>query len=332
MNNKIETKNYLPESAGQLMVVDVPTVGENATIADIENLLIQKAANFDTINYVYLVNDSGKLKGIVSIKEIFRSSKTKKLKELSPNLESLITVRTRTDQERVALLAIKHNIKAVPVIDKDSNFLGVVPADVILNILHSESIEDALRFAGAGKMNNPALSIIGASVSVHFRKRLPWLFFGLIGGIFAAFVVGFFESALKEQIILAAFIPAVVYMADAVGTQTETIFIRSMALEHALDFKNYLRRELKVNLLLAVTLGLIMFLCSFFWIKSIVLGMVLGLSFVFTILAAMIIAVTLPLVFKKFKYDPAIASGPFATVIRDITSLLIYFSLASVFF
>jgi magnesium transporter len=326
--NYCETQLHPKDSAGRLIKCNVPTVSITATVGDVEKLLLKKSADFDTINYIYILNEDRKLKGIISIKELFRSPKSKLVIELSQ--KKITAVRSHTDQERVALLALKHNIKAVPVINKNREFLGVITSDTILNILHTENIEDVLRMAGAGKMENPEISIIKADAWLHFRKRLPWLILGLIGGIFAAFIVGFFESELKEQIALAAFIPAIVYMADAVGSQTQTIFIRSLALDQLLNLKDYILREVKVNLLIAVLLGSAITAFSYLWLNMGTLSVILGLSITTTIITAMAIAIALPLSIQKINCDPAIASGPFATVLRDIMSLLIYFGIASV--
>ena len=131
--------------------------------------------------------------------------------------------------------------------------------------------------------------------------------------------------------MLSAFIPAIVYTADAVGTQTQIIFIRSLAIDHHLDILKYLWRELKVNVFLALILGLLISLFALLWMGSGVLCLILGLSVVLTVLVAMAVAVTMPLVLQKMNFDPAIASGPFATVIRDVMSLLIYLAIAKLF-
>jgi magnesium transporter len=318
------------ESAGRLMEKAVPIVKTTDTVGDIEQLVKKGASSFASVSYIYVVDGHNVLKGVLSIKELFRFSKSEHVSEVM--VKELVTVRAHTDQERVALIALRQNIKAVPVVDKEGILLGVVLTDAILNVLHSESVEDALRMVGAGKLTNPAYEIITAGVWMHFRKRLPWLLLGLAGGIGAAFVVRFFEEALAHQIILAAFIPAVVYMADAVGAQTQTIFVRSMALTRTLNLFSYVVREIKVALMLAVVLGLVSFVFTAFWLSSIIIGLVFGLSIILTIIAAMIIALFIPWLLVKFNYDPAIASGPFATVVRDITSLFIYFGIASIIF
>lgn len=330
----METKNknnnqnhYLKESAGKLMVKNMPTVAESSTVEDVENLLSEKANEFESINYIYILDKNQKLTGVISIKELFRSPKKKRVKNLSPN--KIISARAHTDQEKVVLLALKHNLKQVPVIDKNGFFLGAVSSDTILKILNAENIEDVLRSSGTIKMENAAVNIIQAGAWLHFRKRLPWLILGLAGGILAAFVVDFFEVALKKQIMLAAFIPAIVYIADAVGSQTQTIFIRSLALDENLNLKKYIFREVRVNFSLSIVLGIIAALFSFIWLKSQALSLVLGVSIMLTILTATAVALILPKILQKLRFDPAIASGPFATVLRDISSLLIYFIIAS---
>ncbi len=321
-------QSFQPESAASLMTAKVPMSDSNATIADIERMLFEKIKELETINYIYLVDKNKKLEGVISIKDIFLLPKTTLISRVMT--KDLVSVQSCTDQEKVALLALQNNLKAIPVVDKENRLLGIVPSDVVLNILHNENIEDALRSVGMGKLKDPAINIIKAPALLHFRKRLPWLILGLLGGVVAAFIVEFFETALKSQLILAAFIPAVVYMADAVGSQTQTIFIRSLALDHHLNLKKYIGREVKVNLSLALILGIIISIISSLWQQSSLLGIILGFSIFATVLAAMAVAIILPWLFSKIKYDPAIASGPLATVIRDILSLFIYFSIAQI--
>lgn len=327
-NHQQANQSFPLESAGRLMTDKVPIATIDTTIAEIENLLLKKTKEFETINYIYIVDEDKKLKGAISVKDVFRLPKSTPVSQVM--IKDLVLARPHTNQERVALLALKYNLKAIPVVDKDNHFLGAVPSDVILSVLHDENIEDILRFAGVGKMEDSAISIIKASAPLHFRKRLPWLIFGLLGGVIAAFVVGFFEDTLKVQLVLAAFIPVVVYMADAVGTQIQTIFIRSLALDHQLDLRKYILRELKVNLALAFVLSIIISGISLLGWQSSLLSAIIGISIFMTILAAMVVAIFLPWLFSKIKYDPAIASGPFATVVRDILSLLVYFGIAQI--
>jgi len=314
---------YPKNSAGRLMTTQVPVVPAQATVGDVRKTLFEQSDTFDTLNYIYVTDTEGILRGVVSIRELFSASENTPVLTLSP--ETLVTARVHTDQERVALLALKHNIKSIPIIDKEGIFLGAVPSDTILNILHSESIEDVLRFAGSNTFENPARDLMTAGVFTHFGKRIPWLMVGLVGGLVAAGVVSIFEASLAGQLVLVAFIPAVVYMADAVGSQTQMIFVRSMALDHGFAIRTYVWREARINLLLATVLGTLMYVLSYVWLKLPIVSLILGISIAATIIVSMIVAIGLPWILQKCKQDPAIASGPPATVSRDILSLFIYF-------
>lgn len=326
MSRDQATHQFPKHSAGAAMTTAVPTVRDNQTVSDIEALLLKHAYEFATISYIYVLDEAGKLIGVLSIKDVFSHDKKTAVKELMTT--AVVSVRAHSHQERVALLAVHHNVKALPVVDHDNKFLGVVPSDTILKILHSESIEDILKGVGVVVAKGEARDTLTGSVGLQIRRRLPWLLFGLLGGMVAAVVVRFFEEALTAQVLLAAFIPTVVYMADAVGSQTQTIFIRSLALDHEIKIGRYIRRELFVGLLLSLILGIVIALIALVWLGSPIIGVILAISLAVTIIAASFIAVVLPWLFTKIKVDPATASGPFATIIRDLFSLLIYFGIA----
>ncbi len=324
MNNK--NGKYPPESAGRNMTANVPTAIPEERIADIRKRLFDKAEDFETLNYVYVLDREGKLVGVLSLKDIFQRLPESMIKELMA--VNIVKVRPHTDQERVAILALRHNLKSVPVVDGENVFLGAVPSDVILEILHSENVEDVLHFAGIHKGNSFVAKIFQASPFTLIKLRLPWLVLGLFGGLFAAQIVNFFEGSLKSNFILAAFIPLIVYMADAVGTQTETLFIRSLV--YRLDIKSYFLKEIKVSLSIALILGMTLALISYFWFDLFLIGIILGTSLFFTIVSAFLLGLLVPYSLNKFKKDPAIASGPLGTIMRDILSLTLYFYIASI--
>ncbi len=327
---KDQQKNLaLPsDSASKIMAHNVPIVLDTATVAEIEQLLLREAKNLETINYIYIVDSKNRLVGVISIKEVFGLPKTTSVAQVMKR--ELVKVRPHTDQERVAMLAIKHSLKAIPVVDAEGKFLGAVPSDVILYVLHQEHIEDILHSIGIHAIGDPSKDLTTSSAIFHFKKRLPWLMVGTLGGFGAAILVGSFESLLEELLLLAAFIPALVYMADAVGVQTQMIFIRSLILDQSLDFKKYLQREIIVGVLLAVVLAAMIGVLSFIWHGLPILSLILSLSFFLAIIFAVVVAVLLPWAFYKFHQDPAIASGPLATITRDILSIIIYFLTASI--
>lgn len=154
----------------------------------------------------------------------------------------------------------------------------MVTSDTILNVLHNESIEDTLKSVGISNINNSAINILKANAITHFNKRVPWLLGGLVGGLLAAYTVRQFESYLETQILLATFIPTIVYMADAVGSQTQTIFIRSLSLQNRLNLSKYITREINIVFLLAIVLGVFSALLGAIVLQALNLGLILGVS------------------------------------------------------
>lgn len=315
---------YPPESAGRKIIEQVPLCYQDNTILDVKKMLFERISEIETINYIYVIDKEEKLLGVFSIKEIFRRPENTKVEEIMK--ENPIKARPNTDQERVAILALENNLKAIPVVDKNDKFLGVVPSDIILDILHLENVEDFLKAAG---IHSPLQKILKGSSLFLTKVRLPWLILGLLGGILAAYIIDFFETPLKAHFILAAFIPLMLYIASAVGTQTETLFIRNLVLDTKLEFKKYLFREIKISFLIGLILGTLLFLLSLFLFNTpYYIGLILGISLFFTILAAVLIGVFIPWVLQTLKKDPAVGTGPFATILRDILSLVIYFAIA----
>ncbi len=321
MNNK----KFPNESAGRKMIKAVPIAYSEQRILDVKNMLFDKMKELETINYIYVVNKKEELIGVFSIKEIFRSPEQAKVKEIMK--KEIIKVRPYTDQEKIAISALKNNLKSIPIVDKNNKFLGVIPSDIILDVLYSENVEDFLKIAG---INSPLQKILKGSSLYLFKIRIPWLVLGLLGGILGATLIIFFEAPLKENFILAGFIPLILYMSGAVGNQTEILLIRNMALDAKINIYEYFFREIKVSFLISLILTFLLFLISMiFFSAPYSIAIILGSSLFISIFVAVSVGVFMPYVLNKFGKDPAVGSGPFSTISRDILSLIIYFAVAS---
>lgn len=319
--------SYPKKSAGHLMSSNVPVVFQDETVADARNLLSTSIKQFDSIHYFYIVNHQHKLVGVLTIKNILSLPAATVLREAM--VKKPITVRLHTSQEHVALLALKYNLKAMPIVNGDDIFLGVVTSDNILKIMSDELTEDILHLTGIRKNALSATAIIHSSLYTLVKARLPWLVVGLGGGILAAQVVGFFEELLAREVVLVLFLPIMVYMSDAVGSQTQTILIRAMATADHFNIYRYFMRELLSGIVLASILGTMLFFIVLLWQKTSLFACILGISLFFTIISAVCIALLVPLLLRHLKKDPAVGSGPFATIMRDVLSILIYFGIAS---
>ncbi len=315
---------YPPETAGRRMIEQVPLAFPEETILDVKKRLFKEIEKLETINYVYVIREDKKLIGVFSIKEIFRKPERTKIKDIMT--KNLITARPYTDQERIAILALRNNLKAIPVVDKEGKFLGVVPSDIILDILHFEHVEDFLQLGGFPKIDTLPENLLKTPPTTLAKARLPWLIFGIFGETLGAQIIHLLEGSLKIYFALAAFIPLILYTSGAVSTQTLALTIRNLTFDSKISIKKYLLKEIKIGFLLASILGLLLSLISgFLYHQPYFVGFILGVSLFLAVVCAISIGFLIPWTLQKLKKDPAIGSGPFMAVISDLTSLVIYF-------
>lgn len=180
---------------------------------------------------------------------------------------------------------------------------------------HSESGEGQTREA----MNAPLLRRVA--------DRLPWLMAGLVGSTAASFVVSQFEDELESQVVVAFFIPAVVYLADAIGAQTVSIVVRGLSSGKHPPFWKMLLQQVATGLLNGLGLGALSFGVAYLLYQELMVGLAFGLAVVFAGITASSLGLIVPYLLKKLGKDPAFGSSPIATVIQDVISLLIYFLL-----
>ena len=318
---------YPPNTAGSRIITAFPRVKIGEKIKDLEPMLLTTADAFETIDYVYVVDDDDVLRGVISIKEFYASAKDATVEAIMQ--KKLVVAHPLTHQERLVYLALSHKIKAIPVVDRENRLLGIVPYDTILQIFNQEVREDIFKFGGIFHKVGKEYTTIKSSALTMVKTRLPWLIIGVLGGTITASIVSSFEHVLNTLLALAAFAPVLAYLSDAVGTQSETLTVRSIALDPKLALKSYFAREFAVAISLALACGLLLSIIAFVGWRNSTLGLIVGLSMFLSIISAVLISTGFPFLFKKVNLDPAIASGPFATMISDVATLTIYFTVAS---
>jgi magnesium transporter len=214
-------------------------------------------------------------------------------------------------------------------VDDGGRLLGVVPALAIIDVLRREHIEDLHRLAGIVRESNHALDALEEPPVRRLRHRLPWLIVGLAGSILATAVVTQFEAALNERVALAFFIPAIVYLADAIGTQTETIMVRGLSLGLP-PFGRLLAGEIGTGLLIGLVLGGLAIPAVLLGFGDAWLALTVGIAILVAGTIATSVGLVFPWLLARFGADPAFGSGPVATIVQDVLSLLTYFVVASV--
>lgn len=164
--------------------------------------------------------------------------------------------------------------------------------------------------------------------SKEVATRLKWLSIGLALSLGIAQIIKGFENTLQENLILASFIPLVVYMSDAVGTQMEAMVIRELNKKAKFKIGKFFARQASIVILVAVIIGCMAGIVIGIVDDSAKLGIVIGLSLVTGILSSLLTGTLMPYAFWRMHDDPAEASGPVATVVQDMMSVLIFFLIA----
>ena len=177
-------------------------------------------------------------------------------------------------------------------------------------------------------MNTPITDEVHERLSRIIRLRLPWLILGLFGGVVASVLVSRFEDILSNNIRLAFFVPVIVYMSDAVGTQTEVMYVRSLARSKVSFYKNIIK-EMQIGVLLGAILGAFITLAVWIWLKDIEVAASVGLAMLINVTISPVLALITPQILFKEHSDPALGAGPITTIIQDAISLLIYFLVAT---
>lgn len=308
------------------MSVDIPVHLPGTSCAQIISQLA-KDVEWDDIHHVYLIDDHQKFLGYAPLSKAIKAPKLK-LKDIMQKAPAILHV--DADQEEAVFEAVRTDLDAIPVVDDKGRLKGVVTASSILDVMHREHIEDVLFASGIRRKGETNFVKLAAGRLLPvLRTRAPWLIAGSFVGISLGFVSSQFEAALEKTLALAYFIPVIAYIADSVGTQSEAITVRALA-TLKLNYTTYLLREIAIGFMLGAILGVMGALGSWLIGGDPAVALVVGLSLITASTLATGLAALIPILFKKAGKDPALGSGPIATALQDILSIIVYFVFALV--
>jgi magnesium transporter len=307
------------DSVARHVVTRVPVLGVDATVGD---ALASLPGRRDSVDSLYVVDADGRLRGRARLHDVLAHTPET---PLSSVLHPAHAVAGDDPPDRVVQRALRDAVAEVPVVGPDGRFVGVVPAGALLHMLRREHVEDLHRLAGITREEAQVREAADAPPTRRARHRLPWLFVGLVGSVASAAVMASFEGELQRNVAVAYFVPGIVYLADAIGTQTETIAVRALSLSHA-PLPRMLAGELRTGVLVgAVLAGLLAPIVWLGWGDG---RLALAVSIAVLVAGALAtsIGLLLPWVLHATGRDPAFGSGPLATIIQDVLSLLVYFA------
>jgi magnesium transporter len=325
MGNEVasgELRELAYDSAARLAVSDVLTVEPATTAAQLRRRMVGR--RYATVTDVAVCEGSA-LRGLIRVEDALSAPDETPAAALMD--DDPPTVGPGVDQEVVAWKAVQHGEGAVAVADEEGRFIGLIPPHRLLGVLLAEHDEDLVRLGGFLKGSETARLTSLEPVHRRLFHRLPWLLLGLVGALLAALIVDAFEASLRETVLIAAFIPGIVYLADAVGTQTEALVIRGMSV--GVSIKQVVARELTTGLLAGAALAAAFLPVGILFWGDTSVALVVSLALFAACSVATVVAMLLPWLMGAAGTDPAFGSGPLGTVVQDLLSILIYLGLAS---
>ncbi len=320
-NNLSDLLTYPEDTAGGLMATELIKVNQNWTTLQCLREMRKQAEHVKQVHTIYVVDNSNKLLGSMSLKRLLLTEKTTVIKDIIKT--DIIAVNAKEDDEDVANIMNKYNLVVIPVIDNDNKLIGRITVDDILDVVKEEAEKDYQMASGISEdieINNNIWKLT--------RARLPWLLIGMIGGVLGAQVIGIFD--IKRNLELAFFIPLIAAMGGNVGVQSAAIIVQGIS-NNSINTDNIfqqLMKEFGVALLNGLICSIIIFITTIQIGYSKDLSIAVSLSLIAVIIFAALFGTFTPLTLKKYNIDPALATGPFITTINDIFGLIIYFIIA----
>jgi magnesium transporter len=317
---------YPRGSVGRSMSTDFVALSPQLTGQEAIDAIRQRG-ELETFFYVYVVEAGGRLVGVAPLRNLVVAPPERRLADMMiPNpIRAVATM----DQEEAARLVSKYDLLALPLVDAEDRLVGIVTIDDVLDIIERQATEDMYKMAGLAGEDR-----VFTPARRSFRLRLPWMVFNMVTYIPVSLVIGMFEGTIEKSVTLAAFMPIVAGMGGNGITQTMTVIVRALALGE-LEFSSAwraLRKELAVNVAVAVTTGLLLGVGAYLWKGDTSLGLVLALANIInTGFVAGCFGALIPLTLKALGLDPALGSTIIATTFTDVFGFLSFLGLATLF-
>ncbi|QMS85600.1 magnesium transporter [Candidatus Xianfuyuplasma coldseepsis] len=325
---------YQEDTAGSIMTTEYIEIDMEDSVEQAMKKLIAQAVDAETISTLYVTDSKNVLVGTLSLREIILARKGQVIKDIMN--ARIISVPSTMDQEEVAAIFKDYDFTSLPVVDKLSRMLGIITIDDIVDVIDEEAVEDYSRLAAVSDVD---IDSENETIWMSAKKRLPWLLVLSILGFATSTIIAQFETTLAAVPTIALFMPMILGMAGNTGTQALAVTVRGLN-NNEFDSKNeigrHLLRELGTGLLNGVIIGVILFAVTYGFLaisqnaNAFSITQAVSLAIMVSLTVSTFAGALIPIVINSFKVDPAVASGPFVTMVVDILAISVYFTLATV--
>jgi magnesium transporter len=319
---------YRPGTAGGLMLTEYISYPSSLTVKEAINDLRKNAEKYKNyhVRYLYVVSEKNHFVGVLQMQELLLAGSEQRLSEIV--IKEVTAVNVDTPLDKLIDLFETHNFYGFPVVDEQGQLIGVIRRKNVLEAENERATYEHLQTQGI--IGGDELRTMPAMV--RSRRRLSWLSVNILLNLLAASVIAFYQDTLSSVIALAVFLPIISDMSGCTGNQAVAVSMRELSLGIIKPGEAFYVwfQEIKVGLINGLVLGILLGLAAFLWKKNIYLGLVVGGALAINTLVAVSIGGTVPLVLKRMKIDPALASGPILTTITDMIGFFLALAFATI--
>ena len=313
---------YPKDSVGRLMSEEVGKISTGLTVKEALVELKTLHENVEDLIYVYSVDAENKLSGVLSFREIVFADENELIDNIM--IQNPTFINPSLDQEEAARLIRQYELLALPVVDKNNKLIGQATVSTALDVIQTELAEDFSQSFGAG-----AEETIFTPLKRSVRMRLPWIAVNFALAFIVSILISQFEETIARDALLAALMPVVALVGGNSGAQSLAIVIRALARNDVSDARTF--EVIGKQSLIGFVNGLLIGTMSFLLLSITGLStyaLALSLAVFGNILIGNLFGASIPLILKKLKFDPALASNIFLTLITDIVGFAGFLGIA----
>lgn len=326
---------YDPDTCGGIMSPHFISVrGDLKCSAAVRYVKLKAREIHSQIIYVYVTHRFGELAGVISLRELFLAPENDMVADHMTT--EVVAANADDDRELAAELISKYRFLAMPVINENKQLVGIITIDDAVEVIEEEATADIYQSSGINVESETGIATPTLTFKSYFnsyKARSPWLLITLVGQYFAASIIASFDSTVMAVPIAISFMPLLSGLSGNVGNQSTTIIVRGISTGE-IDLKDAFSiflHELLVSFAIGITCASLAGLLSYNTYHNLTLSLLIAFSLVLSMALAVSLGTVTPMMFKQFRIDPAVASGPLITTTIDMLSFSVYLTLISKF-
>ncbi|SKA44719.1 magnesium transporter [Enterovibrio nigricans] len=317
---------YPEDTAGGMMNTDVVTIRSDVTVDVVLRYLRMKGELPEATDALYVVDENSRLIGELPITVLLTTQPDTEVLDIMEDVDDAIPV--DMEDSDVASIFERRNWVSAPVVDEEHHLVGRITIDDVVDIIREDAEHSMMSMAGLDDEEDTFAPVLKSA-----RSRSIWLGCNVLAALAAASVSNLFEATLQQMAAIAVLMTIVPSMGGVAGNQTVALVIRGLAVGHIGDSNTrwLLSKEALVGLLNGVVWASIIGGIVVLWKGDFMLGGIIAAAMLTNLFVAGVAGVTVPILLKKMKVDPALAGGMALTTITDMVGLSVFLGLATLF-